>query len=95
MYKPDGEWTLITGACSGMGYELARVLAKKGHNLVLAGSEEEKLYSIARELNDISDIIVMTIDLSKPGSTSDLFRECNKFGLKINTFITKPCSCFE
>ena len=93
MYKPDGEWTLITGATSGLGYELAMVLAAKGHNLVLAGKDEAGLYGVARELNEISDIIVMTVDLSVPGSTNELFGECEKFGLKINTMIINTNIC--
>ena len=93
MYKPEGEWTLITGATSGLGYELARLLADKGHNLVLAGNEEEKLYQVARELNENSDIIVMTVDLSVPGSTNEVFSECHKFGLKINTLIVNTNIC--
>ena len=93
MCFPEGEWTLITGATAGIGYEMAKMLATKGHNLVLAGHEEEELYTIARELNEISDIIVMTTDLSVPGSTDGLFRECEKFGLKINTLIINSNLC--
>ncbi len=87
MYCPEGEWTLITKASSGFGYEMARLLASKGRNLVLAGPDEDRLYSIARELSDISDIIVMTIDLSKPDSAVLLLTECEKLGLKIRAFI--------
>ena len=90
MLSFKGEWTLITAASSGFGYEMARILADRGLNLVLAGPDEEKLYSIARELNEVSDIIVMTLDISKPGSASLLFNECEKLGLKIGAFINYP-----
>jgi uncharacterized protein len=93
MFHPEGEWTLITGASSGIGYELAKVLAAQGHNLVLAGHDEDRLYRIARELNEISDIIVMTVDLSAPGSTNELFNECERSGLKINTLIINSNLC--
>ena len=84
MYQPEGDWTLITGASSGIGYELAKVLA---------GHDEDRLYCIARELNEISDIIVMTVDLSAPGSTNELFSECERSGLKINTLIINSNLC--
>lgn len=83
----DGNWTLITGASSGFGYEMARILASKGHNLVLVCHNEERLCHVARELNEISDIIIMPVDLSKAGSATLLFNECERLKLKINVLI--------
>ncbi|MCK9399709.1 MAG: SDR family NAD(P)-dependent oxidoreductase [Bacteroidales bacterium] len=83
----DGNWTLITGASSGFGYEIARILASKGHNLVLVCRNEERLCQIARELNEISDIIIMPVDLAKAGSATLLFNECERLKLKINVLI--------
>ncbi|MGB1831153.1 MAG: SDR family NAD(P)-dependent oxidoreductase, partial [Flavobacteriaceae bacterium] len=34
---------LITGASSGIGYEIAKQLAQKGYNLVLTARQPEKL----------------------------------------------------
>ncbi len=83
MPEIGGSWTLITGATSGFGYEIAKSLAAKGENLVLVCCDEDRLCHIARELNEISDIIIMPVDLSKPGSTGVLFTECERLGLKI------------
>jgi short-subunit dehydrogenase len=83
----DGNWTLITGASSGYGYEIARILASRGQNLVLVCSNEERLCQVARELNEISDIIIMPVDLSKAGSANLLFNECDRLRLKINVLI--------
>lgn len=83
----DGNWTLITGASSGIGYEIAKVLASKGENLVLVCSDEDRLCQVARELNEISDIIIIPVDLSKAGSTTLLFNECERLKLKINVLI--------
>ncbi|MFN6038414.1 MAG: SDR family NAD(P)-dependent oxidoreductase, partial [Bacteroidota bacterium] len=41
---------LITGASAGIGMELARVLAKAGHSLVLVARSEEKLSDLKSEL---------------------------------------------
>src|SRR4051794_36076484 len=40
----DGRrWTLVTGASSGIGAELARVFAERGYSLVLTGRRRERL----------------------------------------------------
>jgi uncharacterized protein len=87
MLELDGNWALITGATTGMGYQMARILASKGHNLVLVCDNEERLCQVARELNEISDIIIMPVDLSKAGSSVILFKECARLGLKINLLL--------
>jgi hypothetical protein len=87
MPESDENWALITGATKGMGYEMARILASKGHNLILVCCDEERLCQVARELNEISDIIIMPVDLSKSGSSALLLDECERLGLKINAML--------
>lgn len=43
--------TIITGASSGIGLDLARVLLKKGGNVVINGRNAEKLSAVAAELD--------------------------------------------
>jgi hypothetical protein len=80
----DEEWALITGATTGMGYEMAKILAASGQNLVLVCRDEKRLCVVARELNEISDIIIMPLDLSKKRNYTLLSNECERLGLKIN-----------
>jgi len=43
--------TIITGASSGIGLDLARALLKKGGNVVINGRNSEKLSAVAAELD--------------------------------------------
>lgn len=45
-----GEWAVVTGASSGIGLELATLLASAGFNLVLHGRQPEKLQEAERRL---------------------------------------------
>jgi short-subunit dehydrogenase len=57
---------LITGASSGIGYELAKVFAKKNIDLVLTARSEGKLFEIKDELENEYGIsvIIIPLDLS-------------------------------
>jgi short-subunit dehydrogenase len=87
MHGLNGDWALITGASSVIGHEMAKILAGRGQNMILVSADEEHLCQMARELNEISDIIIMPVDLSKSGSSALLFNECERLGLKINVLL--------
>lgn len=66
---------VITGAASGLGYELMLLLAKDEYNLVLIDIDEEKLKTIQSELqNGInSNVRIIPVDLSKNNSAETVF----------------------
>src|SRR5688500_16317929 len=53
---------LVTGASSGIGEAYARILATKGHNLVVVARNEAKLEALAQELR--VDVEVLPADLA-------------------------------
>lgn len=58
---------LITGASSGIGLELARVMASHGHDLVLVARREDKLNALAAEIRALGRIVwVRVADLNEP-----------------------------
>lgn len=63
-----GPWALITGASSGIGEEFARQLAARGLNLVLVARREERLLSLAEQLNTQHqvEVKVVAMDLTRP-----------------------------
>lgn len=66
---------LISGASSGIGYELAKVFAFHKYNLILVSRNAEKLAEISEELTQKYNIRVDIIaqDLSKPGAAKIIF----------------------
>ena len=64
---------LITGASSGIGLELARVAAGKGHDLVLVARTEGKLRELAQELHERHGVRaeVIAADLSRPEAAAE------------------------
>lgn len=63
-------YALITGPTSGIGRELARILAEHGHDLVLVARDEVRLLELARTLSVRHRISVRTIsvDLAAPNA---------------------------
>ena len=55
---------LITGASSGIGRDMARVLSEKGYDLVLIGRNVERLNQIKNELEKNSNVETISLDLS-------------------------------
>jgi len=56
---PDpGSLAVVTGASSGMGAELARALAARGHRVALVARREARLQELATELREAHDVEV-------------------------------------
>jgi hypothetical protein len=68
---------LVTGGASGLGFELALLLAKDGHNLVLIDIDSEKLQEAKKEIEANFSVNVQTLakDLSKVNISEEIFAE--------------------
>lgn len=83
------EYVLITGASSGIGYEMAVELANKKFNLILVARNENKLKEIQTELIQKYAVLVEIIvkDLSVAVAATELYNEINKLNLTVTTLI--------
>src|SRR3954454_10751039 len=63
---------IVTGASSGIGAELARGLAKRGHHVGLVARRRDRLQELADELNGDVRAEVLEADLEDAGSREKL-----------------------
>ena len=80
---------LITGATSGIGYELAKLFAADGYDLFIAARSEEGLKRTAGELEQQFGISVQTFskDLFDPENAFDLYNEIKMKGIEMDVLV--------
>lgn len=79
-------YTLVTGASTGIGYELSKLFAKGKHNLILVSRNKNKLQSVKNELLKYNiDIKILALDLESSEDIQSLFNyiEINKLAVNI------------
>ncbi len=67
MVQGMGKYTVITGASSGIGYEVAKAFAGRGKNLVIAARRRDNLEMLKKEiLQEHPDlgVVIRSTDLS-------------------------------
>jgi hypothetical protein len=80
---------LITGASAGIGAEISRELARRGHNVVLVARRKQRLNELAQELSGEYGVRAETIasDLSKPASRSRIPGRITELGLDVDVLV--------
>jgi uncharacterized protein len=87
---PDPSSTaLITGASAGIGRELARGLASRGHGVVLVARRADRLEQLARELRDEHGVRaeVVPADLAERDERERLVAEVERLGLAVEVLV--------
>lgn len=85
----DTTAALVTGASSGIGVDLARQLAARGHNVVLVARREDRLQAVASELREAHGVRaeVLAADLIDPEAVDALPGRVEALGLEVSVLI--------
>ena len=72
----NNEFALITGASSGIGYELAKIFAKNGINVILIARRRDNLEQLALLLNNEFKVKthVMALDITEPETRFEIYK---------------------
>ena len=82
-------YVLITGASEGIGYELVKIFAAQGRNLLLNARNDEKLQAIKSDLSARHNIKIETVaaDLGLPQTSQQIFEFSKNKNMCIDTLI--------
>ena len=82
-------YSLITGASSGIGLEIAKELAAKGNNILLTARREKKLIDLKSEITSNFNVNCdyITADLSEIDSPKKIYDYCEEKGYFINVLV--------
>lgn len=82
------QYALITGATSGIGYELARLFARDKYNLILVARNKDELVSKAMEFGEQGiAVVTLALDLFDPGNAFAAYEEVRKLGLPVQILV--------
>jgi short-subunit dehydrogenase len=83
------QYILITGASSGIGYEMAQQLAALKYNLILTARSEDKLATMQQGLSSKYGITVQYIakDLSKTEQASQLYGDIKRANYQVSHLV--------
>ena len=84
----SNSYTLITGGTSGIGYELAKIFASNGHNLILVARDEAELSKVKQELTSSTvDVITISKDLFETDAAFALHQEVTRQGYDVDILV--------
>lgn len=84
---------LITGASSGIGRDMAKILSQKGYDLILVARDEKKLEEVKKQLKTETKIVVM--DISNEENCKKIYEENEDIDILINNAGFGDCGHFE
>ena len=75
-------YALVTGASSGLGKDMAILLAQRGYDLIIVARSEDKLIILKEQLSNVN-VVVIKKDLSLEQECYSLINEVSKYDIEI------------
>ncbi len=86
--KNTNTYTLITGGTTGIGYELAKIFAENGHNLIIVARDEAELEEVSNELKEKGvDVITLSKDLFEETAPFEVHDEVMARNLTVDILV--------
>ena len=89
MSSSNGKYALITGGSDGIGYELSKLFARDGYNLVIVARDRNRLEQVADKLSNEykTTVIPISKDLFLKDAASEIYAELQMKEIKIDVLV--------
>jgi len=88
MAASNGKYALITGGTNGIGYELAKLFAQNGYNLIIVAATEEDLRKRASELAEYGvKVVPIRADLFEPDAPFELYDDVSRRNIVVDVLV--------
>lgn len=84
MHKPVA---LITGASTGIGFEMAKVFAALGYDLIVVSRTAKHLKNLHKHMSPLIKVTDIAMDLSQPKAAETLFAKTQKLKLQVDVLV--------
>ncbi len=76
---------LVTGASSGIGWQMACQLAEKGYDLIVVARREKRLLRLKKYITSHYDsrVLIKAADLSQPDQVMALYKACRPYDIQL------------
>ena len=86
---------LITGASSGIGRDMAKVISKKAAELVLVSRDIEKLKEVKKEIERDAKVEIISMDLTNEENCKEIHNRVKNVDILINNAGFGDCGFFS
>ena len=89
MIGSKDKYALVTGASSGIGYELTKLFARDGKNIVVVARSQDRLEKLKTEIENKSGtkVIVEVKDLSNPNAPQEIYSDLEKKNINVDVLV--------